>query len=202
MIDKIYKILEKEVRKYPLPLSDSVYENTKSPFLVLIATILSAQTRDSLTIKVCDNLFKTIKTKKDLKNISLEELEKLIKSINFYKNKAKYLKQLVDYEITDNIDDLIKIPGVGRKTANVFLAVAYQKPAIGVDVHVHRISNRLGLIETKTTLETEERLKEVLPKKYWNKFNLFLVILGQNICLSRKPKCDICKIKDLCLKKI
>jgi endonuclease III len=204
-IDKIYKILSKEVPKYKVPVVELVEAQTKDPFKILIATILSARTKDKTTSYSVNKLFKKVKNAKDLDKLSISQIEKLIYPVGFYKNKSKYLKKLpkvLDDEfkgrIPSEIDELLKLPGVGRKTANLVRAVAFRKPAICVDVHVHRISNRLGYVKTKTPYDTEMALRAKLPKKYWLKWNYLLVAFGQNLCRPVSPKCDTCPIKKYC----
>src|SRR3989344_5688401 len=149
-IIKIYKILEFKVQKYPAPVVEFMKIQTNDPFKILISTILSARTKDMTTAKVCQKLFEKVQTFKDLEEISLQDLEKLIFPVGFYKNKAKQLKELAvmikeefQEKIPQTIEELIHLPGVGRKTANLVVAVAFEKPGICVDVHVHRILNRL-----------------------------------------------------------
>jgi endonuclease III len=207
-INKIYSILEKESSKFTIPLAEQIQIKTKNPFFVLIGTILSARTKDTTTAKICDKLFLKIKNFEDLEKISLKELEELIYGVGFYKTKAKHLKELpftikkFNNKIPKTIEELISLPGVGRKTANLVVSVAFDKPAICVDTHVHKIFNRIGIINTKTPLETEIQLRKILPINLWQKTNLYFVILGQNICFPINPKCNICPINTLCEKKI
>lgn len=207
-INKIYSILGKELSQYSIPLAEQIQIKTKDPFFVLIGTILSARTKDTTTAQICDKLFLKIKGFKDLEKINLTDLEKLIYGVGFYKTKAKHLKELpkaikqFNNKIPKTIDELIKLPGVGRKTANLVVSVAFNKPAICVDTHVHKIFNRIGLIKTKNPLETEMKLRKLLPINLWQKTNFLFVILGQNICLPINPKCNICPINELCEKKL
>ncbi len=204
-IDSVYRILSKEVKKYNAPVVDLIEIQTNDPFKVLIATILSARTKDETTAKVCERLFSKIKDFKDLENFSEKEIQKLIYPVGFYKTKSEHLKRLpkilkeeFNGRVPDEIDDLLKLPGVGRKTANLVRAVAFRKPAMAIDVHCHRIFNRLGYIKTKTPNETERILREKLPKKYWEKINSLLVAFGQNICRPLSPYCSKCPIIDYC----
>lgn len=207
-INKIFSILKKEVPKYNVPVIDLIKVQTKDPFKILIATILSARTKDTITYKCAKRLFKKAKNFHELRLLSQKDIEQLIYPVGFYKTKAKHLKELsykikmFNEKIPKNIPDLLKLPGVGRKTANLVLAVAFEKDAICVDTHVHRISNRLGYIKTKTPFDTEMALRKKLPKKYWKMINFYFVALGQNICLPRKPKCGICPINKYCKKRI
>lgn len=204
-IDVIYKKLKSEFEKYNTPVLDLVEAQTKDPFKILVTTILSARTKDETTSKVVKKLFEKVDKPEDLKQLSLSEIEKLIYPVGFYHNKAKYLQQLpevleteFDNTVPDEIDALLQLPGVGRKTANLVRTIAFKKPAICVDVHVHRISNRLGLVNTKTSFETEMALRQFLPPQYWLMFNSYLVAFGQNLCRPRNPKCNACPIYDEC----
>ena len=203
-INKIYNILKKEVSNYNVPVVDLVETQTRDPFRVLVATILSARTKDETTTLATKNLFKKVKKPKDLEKLSIKEIERLIYPVGFYKNKAKYLKQLpkslneFDNRVPSNIDDLVKLPGVGRKTANLVVAVGFRKKAVCVDVHVHRIMNRLGYVRTKTPYQTEMALRKKLPEKYWIKMNSILVAFGQNLCRPISPYCSRCPIIKYC----
>jgi len=204
-VTTIFTLLNKEMRKYSMPLAEDVFQKTKDPFKVLVATILSARTKDALTITLLPNIFKKINTLNDLNKISERALAKLLYPIGFYKNKAKFLKQLplvmqekFDGVIPQTIEELVQLPGVGRKTANLVLSVAFNKHAICVDTHVHRITNRLGYVKTKTPLETEFALRNKLPKRYWHPINYLLVTYGQHVCVPISPHCSVCKIKKYC----
>ena len=204
-IRQIYSILEKEVKKFDNPFAESVHKKYKDPFFVLVATILSARTLDKTTAKVCEKLFKEVKGINDLEKISVGKLEKLLYPVGFYKTKAKHLKELpkvikekFNGKVPEEIEQLLELPGVGRKTANLVVSVAFNKPGICVDTHVHRITNILGIVKTKTALETEIKLREILPKDLWNKTNYVFVLLGQNVCFSRKPNCVVCPIRKNC----
>lgn len=175
------------------------------PFAILIGTILSARTKDENTTRVVKKLFLQYKTAKELAAAKTKDVEKIIKSIGFYHVKAKRIIGVAKIvqskyggDVPDSLDELVKMPGVGRKTANCVLVYAFEKPAIPVDVHVHRISNRLGLVNTKTPEETEFALIEKIPKKYWLQINDTFVMYGQNICKPVSPLCSVCKIKRLC----
>jgi endonuclease-3 len=175
------------------------------PFAILVGTILSARTKDENTTKVVKKLFSQYRTAKDLAAAKTKDVEKIIKPIGFYHVKAKRIIEVAKIvqsqyggNVPDNLDELVKMPGVGRKTANCVLVYAFEKPAIPVDVHVHRISNRLGLVDTKTPEETEFALIEKIPKKYWLQINDTFVMYGQNICKPISPMCSVCRIKKLC----
>ena len=175
------------------------------PFSILIGTILSARTKDESTTRIVKDLFKVYKNSKQLANAKIKDVEKIIKSIGFYHVKAKRIidvAKIIDTKyngtVPDDLEKLVELPGVGRKTANCVLVYAYEKPAIPVDIHVHRISNRLGLVQTKNPEETEFELMKLIPKKYWIEINDTFVMYGQNICKPISPMCDVCKIKNLC----
>ena len=176
-----------------------------SPFKILIGTVLSARTRDENTTKAVTKLFKVYGTPQKLAKAKVKDVEKMIKSVGFYHVKSRRIIEVANIILTKyhgkvpaDIDKLVEIPGVGRKTANCVLVYAFEKPAIPVDTHVHRISNRLGLVNTKTPEETEMELREKVPKKYWLPINNTFVMYGQNICKPISPMCTVCKIKNSC----
>ena len=178
---------------------------TGGPFSILIGTILSARTKDESTTKVVKVLFSKYKNAKELANAKLKDVEKIIKSIGFYHVKSKRIievAKIIDKKykgiVPDDLDSLVALPGVGRKTANCVLVYAFEKPAIPVDIHVHRISNRLGLVKTRNPEETALELMEKIDKKYWIEINDTFVMYGQNICKPISPMCDVCKIKKEC----
>ena len=175
------------------------------PFSILIGTILSARTKDESTARISKELFKKYKTAKQLANAKIKDVEKIIKSIGFYHVKARRIievSKIIDTKykgkVPDDLEKLVDLPGVGRKTANCVLVYAYEIPAIPVDIHVHRISNRLGLVKTKTPEETEFALMKKIPKKYWLNVNDTFVMYGQNICKPISPMCEVCKIRNGC----
>jgi endonuclease III len=170
-----------------------------------VATLLSARTNDKTTSIVCKKLFAKVNSAKDLEKLTVKQIEKLIYPIGFYRNKAKHLKLLpvvlkekFNNKVPHTIEELIELPGVGRKTANLVMAVAFKIPAICVDVHVNRIMNRFGYIKTKNPLETEMVLRKKLPKKYWLKINYVIVAFGQNLCKPINPRCDVCPVYKYC----
>ena len=175
------------------------------PFRILIATILSARTKDENTTKAADKLFKVYGTPQKLAKAKVKDVEKMIKSVGFYHVKSRRIINAANIilskyhgKVPANIEQLTDIPGVGRKTANCVLVYAFEEPAIPVDTHVHRISNRLGLVDTKTPEETEMELRKKVPKKYWLPINNTFVMYGQNICKPISPMCNVCKIKKNC----
>jgi endonuclease-3 len=180
-------------------------EEQGDPFRILIGTILSARSRDENTTKVVNKLFERFKTPQDLAAADVEELKKMIHNIGFYNVKAERIKEVSQVlvsrfagQVPSDIDSLLELPGVGRKTANCVLVYAFDKPAIPVDVHVHRISNRLGLVNTKTPEQTEIELSKFVDKRLWTKVNDTFVMYGQNICLPVRPNCGACDLKRIC----
>lgn len=196
---KIIGVL-KEIYGEPIPTLN--YENE---FELLIAVILSAQCTDKRVNIVTADLFNKYKTPKDFMQIDIKELEKLIYSTGFYKNKSKNIKNCAkmiveNYNniVPDNIDDLIKLPGVGRKTANVMLGHVFKTPGIVVDTHVKRLSNRIGLTRQKDPIKIEFELMKIIAKKNWFLYSNLLIYHGRAICIARSPKCDDCKIRVYC----
>ncbi|KEQ57376.1 Endonuclease III protein [Marine Group I thaumarchaeote SCGC AAA799-N04] len=182
-----------------------LHDAETGPFSILIGTILSARTKDESTTKVVKILFSKYKNPKQLANAKLKDVEKIIKPIGFYHVKSKRIievAKIIDSKykgkVPEDLDTLVELPGVGRKTANCVLVYAFEKPAIPVDIHVHRISNRLGLVETKNPEETEQELMKKIDKKFWIDINDTFVMYGQNICKPISPMCDVCKIKRSC----
>ena len=181
------------------------FHTNEEPFFVLIFTVLSARNRDSQTYKAATALFNKFPTMKSLAAAKISDIEKTIKFIGLFRQKAKWVKAIsqqllrkYDRKVPDSIDELLQLPGVGRKTASCVLIYAYNKPAIAVDTHVHRISNRIGLVKTKTPEQTEKALMQLLPKGKWLDINEIFVKHGQQICLPIRPKCRICPVKKFC----
>jgi len=177
----------------------------KSPFQILIATTLSARSRDEQTIKVVEKLFPLFPTPEKLAKADITLLEKLVKKTGFYHVKARRIKELSQFLldnhdgiVPDIMDKLVALPGVGRKTAGCVLVYAFGKSAIPVDTHVHRISNRLGWVNTKQPEETEQELLRIVPKQYWTLVNEVFVLHGQNICKPITPYCEVCPVKKYC----
>ena len=182
-----------------------LHEAETGPFSILIGTILSARTKDEATAKAVKALFSKYKNPKQLASAKVKDVEKIIKSIGFFHVKSKRIievAKIIDKKykgkVPEDLDTLVQLPGVGRKTANCVLVYAFEKPAIPVDIHVHRISNRLGLVQTKNPEDTEQVLMEKIPKKYWIDINDTFVMYGQNICKPISPMCNVCKIKKKC----
>ncbi len=206
-IGKFLATVKEAVKDKDVPVVDLIAVQTQDPFKVLVATILSARTKDETTALAAGKLFKKADTAKKLARLSEEELQKLVYPVGFYKNKAGYLKKLPEAlgkfnnEVPDTIEELVTLPGVGRKTANLVLSVAFKKPAICVDTHVHRIMNIWKYVETDTPLKTEMALREKLPLEYWIPVNSLLVSFGQSICRPVSPHCSICPLEAECPQK-
>ena len=203
-IEKVIKILRKEVKRYKKPSVTRISLEGK-PFKVLISCLLSLRTKDKVTIETSLRLFKKVNKPEGILKLKVTDIEKLIYPVGFYKTKAKRIKEICEKlikeynsKVPDEIDELLKFKGVGRKTANLVVGLSYGKPSITVDVHVHRISNRLGYVKSRNPYETEFALREKLPKKYWIVYNNLLVTFGQNICKPIKPLCFKCKVEQYC----
>jgi len=205
MLDTMIETINKVKPPRLTALKELQQEESGDPLQILIGTILSARTRDENTTIAVRKLFTKYKTVEQLAKANTKEIQKLIKSTGFYRVKAKRIKDVANMlieehagRVPDNIDELLSLPGVGRKTANCVLVYAFNKPAVPVDTHVHRISNRLGLVETKTPEQTELELTSKIDKKYWTKINDTFVMFGQNICKPVGPLCEPCLLKRSC----
>jgi len=202
-MEKIKEIMSILERLYPEAKTALKYEN---PFQLLIATILSAQTTDERVNKVTPSLFKKFKTPSEFASVDVEEIEKEIKSINFYRNKAKNIKKISEIlvkefngKVPDKMEELIKLPGVARKTANVVLSQAFGKAeGIVVDTHVKKVSQRLGLTENTDAEKIEKDLMKLIPKENWIDFPYRLILFGRNICKAKNPDCKNCPLYKIC----
>ena len=206
VISQVLSGVKKAVRGFRTP-SVTIISQKSDPFGVLVSCIISLRTRDEVTELASARLFKLAKTPAQLNNLSNAKIEKAIYPAAFFRNKAQSLKEMCrdlveNYEgkIPDNLDELLKLKGVGRKTANLTLILGHNKPGICVDIHVHRISNRWGYVKTKSPDETEMILRNKLPQRYWKGYNDLLVTFGQNICKPISPFCGSCAIADSCPK--
>ena len=204
-IDTAVSLLEQEVRTLQVPVVDLIAAQTRDPFKVLVATILSARTRDEVTAAAARRLFARAATPAALAALDEKTLEKIIYPVGFFRNKARYLaalpgvlEQEFQGQVPDSVEALTRLPGVGRKTANLVVAVAFGKPAICVDTHVHRIMNIWGYVHTRTPLQTEMALREKLPRRYWLRINSLLVAFGQGVCRPQRPRCDRCVLAAIC----
>ena len=203
-IDRIVQTLKERYYKDSSALAD-VSSRTRDPFKVLISCLLSLRTKDEVTAEASKRLFARAGTPEEMVQLTEEEIETLIYPVGFYHRKAEQLLEisrvLIDKynsRVPDEISELLSFKGVGRKTANIVVTMGYNKLGVAVDTHVHRISNRLGLVKTKTPEQTEFALRDILPEKHWIVFNHLLVMHGQNICTPISPKCSICPITAYC----
>ena len=199
------RILRREVPKWETPIVTLMAETYQSPFRVLISCILSLRTQDSTTAVASKRLFALGDTPEKMLRLSEQKIAKTIYPVGFYNTKAKVIREICrtlnrDYggKVPDEIDELLKLKGVGRKTANLVVTLGYHKPGICVDTHVHRISNRWGYVKTKDPKETEFALRAKLPKQYWIEYNDLLVSFGQHLCHPISPKCSQCPVEKYC----
>jgi endonuclease-3 len=206
---KIISLMQSTLRKNnlvrPTALKNLQTQEEGDPYKILIGTILSARTRDETTTQVIKMLFSEFKNPDELSRADLKDIKKLIQKIGFYNVKATRIKEVskilvekYNSKVPSNLEDLLTFPGVGRKTANCVLVYGFRKPAIPVDIHVHRISNRIGIVNTKKPDETEIDLQKSIDRRYWTGVNETFVTFGQNICLPIKPKCNLCHLTKIC----
>ncbi len=204
-IHKVIRILREEARRWNTPAVGLVAERTRDPFRVLISCILSLRTKDGTTEKATNRLFSLGSSPEEITNLPVKKIEKAIFPVGFYRTKAKTIKRLsktliskYNSKVPDDLDELLKLKGVGRKTANLVITLVYGIAGICVDTHVHRIMNRWGYVKTKNPHETEMALRGKLPKKYWIEINNLLVLYGQNICRPISPLCSRCRLFRYC----
>ena len=206
---KIISLMQSTLRKNnlvrPTALKNLQTQEDGDPYKILIGTILSARTRDETTTQVIKMLFSEFKNPDELSRADLKDIKKLIQKIGFYNVKATRIKEVskilvekYNSKVPSNLEDLLTFPGVGRKTANCVLVYGFRKPAIPVDIHVHRVSNRIGIVNTKKPEETEIDLQKSIDSRYWTGINETFVTFGQNICLPIKPKCNLCHLTKIC----
>ena len=199
------RIIKKTIRQWEEPVVGIVARESRDPFRILIACLLSLRTKDETTAKASYRLFKLADKPACMLKLPLNQVEKAIYPVGFYKTKARQIHTICQTllknfggVVPNTIDELLTLKGVGRKTANLVITVGYKKPGICVDIHVHRISNRWGYIQTKTPEESEQALRKKLPKKYWIQFNDWLVPYGQHLCRPVSPFCTQCTISEFC----
>ena len=204
-IHKIIALLRRAIRNMDIPIVTEISHRSRDPFHILISTILSLRTKDEVTRQAATRLLGKAQSPQELLLLPEEDIVRLIFPVGFYKTKARTLKQicrdLIDkYEgkVPSDLEELLKLKGVGRKTANLVLTLGFHKPGICVDTHVHRVSNRLGYVKTKAPEQTEMALREKLPKEYWIEYNDLLVTWGQNICRPISPFCSRCAVLPYC----
>lgn len=206
-IDLFIKNLKKSYKTLKSPIITFIANRGATPFEILVSTLLSLRTKDEVTSAASARLFSHARTPAEILRLGEERIRELIYPVGFYPTKAGRLIEisrivLNDYDgrVPDTIEELLTLPGVGRKTANLVMTEGFGKPAVCVDTHVHRISNRIGYVKTKTPEKTEFALREKLPKKYWIKYNELLVAFGQAICRPVSPLCSRCPVADMCPK--
>jgi len=205
--EKINIVLKEHFEQNKLPVIDLMAVSQSSPYRLLVAAVLSTRTKDETTSAAAKRLFEIADNFDDLQKLSAQDIEKAVFPVGFYREKARYLLKIADVikqkfggEIPQTVEELIQLPGVGRKVANLVVAVAFKKPAVCVDTHVHRIFNRLGFLQTKNPEQTEAALRKKLPQKYWISVNGYMVSYGQDVCTPISPKCSVCKIAPFCKK--
>ncbi len=204
-IHAVVSEVKKTIRRWKEPVLGVVARETRDPFRILIACLLSLRTKDQTTAEASQRLFQLADTPEHMRALSMNTIEKAIYPVGFYKNKTKQIlaicqSLLRDFggRVPDTIEELLTLKGVGRKTANLVVTVGYRKPGICVDIHVHRISNRWGYVQTRTPEETERALRQKLPAKYWITFNDWLVPFGQHLCRPISPFCSQCPVSQYC----
>ena len=209
-VPAVDRALKREFVSHDAPIIELIQAHTRDPFCVLVGTLLSARTKDQCTAGAVKRLFAEARgdvfRPGDLVRLTVQEIERLIYPVGFFRDKARHLKRLPSVleekfggVLPHTVEELCELPGVGRKTANLTVAVGFDLPAICVDVHVHRICNRLGLVRTKTPFETEMALRKILPVRYWKTWNSHLVSFGQTRCGPIRPKCEGCPISRYCM---
>ncbi len=204
-IHEVLRILRENYKKWKLPVVSEISVEGSNPFKILIATLLSLRTKDDTTREAAKRLFECASTPSEMLLLGEKEIAKLIYPVGFYRRKARNILEISEIllkrfggNVPDNLNDLLTLPGVGRKTANLVLIEAFNKMGLCVDTHVHRISNRLGYVRTRTPKDTEMALRGKLPTKYWKVYNSLLVALGQNVCKPISPMCSVCPIERFC----
>lgn len=206
-IHEIIKILRATSLEWREPIVTEIAHSSRDPFKVLISTIISLRTKDEVTREASERLYKLAETPEEMLQLKSKKIEKAIYPAGFYRNKAKTIlnisKDIIkkyDGKVPDDLDKLLALNGVGRKTANLVLTQGYNLPGICVDTHVHRISNRIGYVSTKNTKDTEFALRDKLPEEYWIEYNDLLVAFGQNICKPISPLCSQCPVHNHCMR--
>jgi endonuclease-3 len=201
-IHSVVRILKREIRQWPVP---ALAKYVETPFTTLISCILSLRTQDKTTLAASDRLFAIAQTPESMLDVPQKTIERAIYPVSFFRTKARTIHAICEQllsqfqgDVPSDLETLLTLPGVGRKTANIVVTLAFRKPGIAVDTHVHRISNRLGYVRTKTPEKTEMALRRKLPQQYWIVFNDLLVAYGQNLCKPIGPRCSTCKISTYC----
>ena len=202
---EIIRLLERELERRELPIVSQLAEERQDPFKILVSTLLSLRTKDEVTAVATERLFTLASTPEEMLRLSEEKIIKAIYPVGFYRTKAETIRHvcrdLIDRfraRVPDTIEELLTLKGVGRKTANLVVALGFHGEGLCVDTHVHRISNRLGYVRTKTPEETEFALRKKLPRKYWLRYNTLLVAFGRNTCRPLSPFCSSCPVAVYC----
>jgi endonuclease-3 len=206
-IVRFIRLLKQFYQRHNAPVITFIANRGATPFEILVSTILSLRTKDEVTAVAASRLLKMAKTPADILKLGEKQIRDLIYPVGFYPTKAKRLILISTLIIEkykglvpDTLEELLKLPGVGRKTANLVLAEGFKQPAICVDTHVHRISNRVGYVQTKTPEQTEFALRKKLPGKFWIIYNEYLVAFGQMLCRPVSPICSKCPVESMCEK--
>ncbi|MCL5003959.1 MAG: endonuclease III [Patescibacteria group bacterium] len=206
-VDAVFEKLERSAARYRVPSVSQKSLTQGRPFKILIATVISLRTKDAVTGQASRRLFSRASSPSKMAALTEAQIRHLIYPAGFYRNKAVRIRKICrilteQYEgrVPKTLEELLELPGVGRKTANLVLTEGFGLPGICVDTHVHRIANRWGLVKTKTPEQTEMSLRKILPPKYWIVINRLLVTWGQNVCLPLSPKCSLCQLNKLCPK--
>ena len=204
-IHEVIKKLTEAARSWNVPIVTEISRRRRDPFKVLISTVLSLRTKDETTAAASQRLYQLAETPEDMLKLTGEQIAKAVYPVGFYRTKAENILEICrdlmvrfHGRVPDDLEQLLSLKGVGRKTANMVITLGYGKPGICVDTHVHRISNRLGYVKTKTPEHTEFALREKLPGEYWIIYNDLLVAFGQNICKPISPFCSRCPIRRFC----
>ncbi len=207
-IHQVMAAMRGRLRDLPDPSVTLVGKRWHSPYLVLISCLMSLRTKDETTLPAAERLFALAKTPEEMLRLTIPQIEKAIFPVGFYKTKAERIQAIsrdlldrFDGRVPDTMEALLSLKGVGRKTANLVLTEGFGIPAMCVDTHVHRISNRMGYVRTKTPEETEWALRKKLPREYWMEYNAFLVSWGQNICRPLSPLCSTCPVRPHCARR-
>ena len=207
-VHAVLRALKDFSKRQDLPAVERIERDSRDPFLVLISCLLSLRTKDEVTEASSHRLFAVARTPQQMLNLSLPKIRKLIYPVGFYRTKARRIHQICHHllgrfrgRVPETLEELLTLPGVGRKTANLVMTLGHKRPGICVDVHVHRISNRLGYVRTRTPFDTEMALRRKLPRRYWMEYNALLVSFGQRICRPVSPWCSRCPVRSYCARR-
>ena len=206
-IDRIVRTITRANRRHGPTAVGAVAQDSRDPFQILISCLISLRTKDEVTGEASARLFRLARTPRTLAHLPAATIANAIYPAGFYRTKARTIKEVSrtilerhDGNVPDEMDALLAFKGVGRKTANLVLTIGFGMPGICVDTHVHRISNRLGIVKTKTPEQTEFALRKVLPRRHWIPYNDLLVTFGQHLCKPISPLCSTCPVRDLCMR--